>query len=78
MKFKEGDIIVIVRQHRCFRYRYKGTLGKVIDVRTYHGSSPTHYLVKFICYKIPHIYFINDIDYSCELYKIKYNERNRV
>ena len=71
MKFNVGDIIEIVREDWTFKYRYKGTLGKVIDVRTYHSCHPTHYVIKFTCYRIPHIYFIDEIDRTCVLYKIK-------
>ena len=72
MKFKVGDIIELVREDWAFRYRHKGSLGKIVDIRSYHRSKvPTHYLVKFTCFKIPHVYFIADIDETCELYKIK-------
>ena len=73
MKFKVGDIIEIIREDWTFRYRYKGILGKIIDVRAYHSFHPTHYVIKFTCYKIPHIYYISDIERVCEIYKIKKN-----
>ena len=74
MKFKVGDIVEIVRSYRHpFRYGHQGVLGKVIDLRRYgrYSASCTHYLVKFTCYKIPHLYWIDDIDQTCELYKVK-------
>ena len=73
MKFKEGDIIEITRSYwQPFKGRNVGVLGKEVDVRRYGRYSPsaTHYLVKFTCYKIPHVYFISDIDDICELYKV--------
>lgn len=78
MNFKVGDIIEIVREDRHpFRYRHKGTLGRVIDLRRYgkYAQSETHYLIKFTCYKIPHIYMISDIDSTCKLYKVKDDTR---
>jgi hypothetical protein len=74
MKFKVGDIIEVTRSYwQPFKGRNVGVLGRVVDVRRYGRYSPsaTHYLVKFTCYKIPHVYFISDIDDICELYKVK-------
>lgn len=72
MKFKVGDIIEIVREDWTFSYKHRGTLGKIIEIRSYlKYKVPTHYIIKFTCFKIPHIYFINDIDQTCELFKIK-------
>jgi len=78
MKFQVGDIIEIVREDWLFRYRRKGTLGKVIELRTYGRYAPsyTHYLIKFTCYKIPHVYMISDIDSTCKLYKINHGRNN--
>lgn len=76
MKFKAGDIIEIVRDDYTFKYRYKGTLGKIVDVRSYLRSHvPTHYLIKFTCYKIAHVYFVDEIDRTCELYKTKIKQK---
>ena len=74
MKFKVGDIIEVKRSYwRPFKGRNVGVLGKVVDVRVYvkYSCGFTHYVVKFTCYKIPHIYMIEDIDETCELYKVK-------
>ena len=73
MKFKVGDIIEVTRSYWLpFKGRNVGVLGKVVDVRRYGRYSPsaTHYLVKFTCYKIPHVYLISEIDDLCELYKV--------
>ena len=74
MKFKVGDIIEITRPYwQPFKGRNVGVLGKVVDVRRYgkYSHSATHYIVKFTCYKIPHIYLISEIDDVCELFKVK-------
>lgn len=70
MRFDVGDIIEL-RDGGLHHWRHNGTLGKVIDLRTYHSYRPTHYLIKFTCYKIPHLYGIDEIDRTCVLYKIK-------
>ncbi len=78
MKFKIGDIIEVTRSYwQPFKGRSVGVLGKVVDVRRYGKRSYayTHYLVKFTCYKIPHVYFISDIDETCELYKCRKDDK---
>lgn len=78
MRYKVGDIIEIVRDDWTFRYRHKGTLGKVLEIRSYHKShTPTHYRIKFTCFTIPHIYSIGEIDRTCELYKVKRKNYDR-
>lgn len=70
MRFNIGDIVVLMKPS-LHMLKHRGALGKVMDVAKYHSHHPTHYIVKFTCYKIAHIYFIEDIDYMCEPYKIK-------
>jgi hypothetical protein len=33
------------------------------------GKAPTHYVVKFNCFKIPHVYMQSEIEDSCDLIK---------
>jgi len=78
MKFKVGDKIQIVHTYIRMGRNHVGMKGVVTELRRYPISKklipfhPTHYLVKFENYKIPHIYFIQDIDDSCELIEGEY------
>ena len=73
MKFNVGDIIEVEKEFffRPLSKLTRGTLGKVVELRTYHSNAPTHYVVKFTCFTIPHIYGRYIIEESCKLYKIK-------
>ena len=73
MKFKIGDIVEVVRPSWYLKFKTVGALGKVVDIRSFHSHRPTHYVVKFTHYKIPHYYPISELDFNCELYKIKKN-----
>lgn len=71
MRFKVGDKIKIYRSGWCGRFeRHIGSVGTVIELRTYGrrlgNSNPSHYVVKFDCYKIPHIYMDGEIDECCD------------
>lgn len=71
-KFKAGDTIV---QRRAYWHgmlkNHVGMVGEVIELRTYHSYRPTHYLIKFTNFAIPHIFCINEIDECCEPYKVE-------
>lgn len=71
MKFKVGDKIKLVRPFLRLGRNHIGAVGEVIELRTYsgryHGNHPTHYVVKFDCYKREHIYMSCEIDDSCYL-----------
>lgn len=71
MKFKVGDKVKLCRQFLRLGRNHVGAVGEIIEHRTYCArfseSTPTHYVVKFDCYKIPHIYMKCDIDENCEL-----------
>lgn len=70
MKFNVGDKIVIRKPIMRMGRNHIGAVGIVTDLRcygrSYIGNNPTHYVVKFECYKIPHIFMKWDIDESCE------------
>ena len=70
MRFKTGDKVVIRKPFLRMGRNHIGAVGVVIDERCYcgryRGFIPTHYVIKFDCYKIPHIFMIEDIDSSCE------------
>lgn len=74
MKFKVGDKIKIVRIGNSHYFGWHiGSVGIVTELRRYSRGrredegNPTHYVVKFDCYKIPHIYMQCEIETSCEL-----------
>lgn len=70
MKFDVGDKIVIRKPFMRMGRNHIGEVGVVTDLRCYgrrhRNGEPTHYVVKFECYKIPHIFMEWDIDESCE------------
>lgn len=70
-KFKIGDIVEVVRPSWYLKFKTTGALGMVVDIRSFHSNSPTHYVVKFTHYKIPHYYPVSDLEESCELFKVK-------
>ena len=73
MKFDVGDKIKIVKPFIRMGKNHLGEIGVVTDLRCYGGRhvgyQPTHYVVKFKCYKIPHIYMPCEIEDSCEIVK---------
>ena len=72
MKFKVGDKIRIYRPFMQMGKNHVGEVGVVTELRRYPLSRnrvplfPTHYVVKFECYKIPHIYTPWELEDSCE------------
>ena len=71
MKFKEGDKIQIVRPFMRMGQNHVGSVGEVIEYRCYSRcrNQPTHYVIKFDCYKRSHIYMTYEVEDSCELIK---------
>lgn len=73
MKFKVGDKIRIAKSFMRMGRNHLGSVGIVIEHRCYGGryvgNEPTHYVVKFDCYKVPHIFMRWDLEDSCELIK---------
>ena len=73
MKFKVGDKIRIVNSFMRMGRNHVGSVGIVLEHRCYGGryvgNEPTHYVVKFDCYKAPHIFMRFDLEDSCELIK---------
>ena len=71
MKFSVGDKIKIVRYGLNIKEQHVGETGIVLEHRTYarrySRETPTHYVVKFEGFKIPHIYMRCDIEEYCEL-----------
>lgn len=71
MKFQVGDKVQIAKCTYKF-WRHVGAIGEILELRTYgRHNSPTHYLIKFDCYKIPHIYYSDRIDELCRKYTYK-------
>ena len=71
MKFNIGDRIKIIRCDIYFG-NHEGCEGTVVGYRPYPFwkrigvNEPTHYVVKFDCYKINHIYMSGVVDDNCE------------
>lgn len=69
MRFQVGDKIKIYRDSLYIR-NHVGEIGVITELRTYGAryskGLPTHYVVKFECFKIPHIYMISDLDSICD------------
>ncbi len=69
--FKVGDRLRVRDDSRMCSlgstlWRHRGVEGQVIDLRAYGSDHPTHYVVKFDCYKIPHTYMTFIIETECE------------
>lgn len=65
-----GDKVRVVRVGMFVRDRLLHQIGEIQDLRRYPYPSTgeiTHYVVKFPCYKIAHIYYVSEIDNCCEL-----------
>lgn len=75
MKFKVGDKIKVVIPFLRMNSKHVGAIGTVLEHRTWCarvvGKKPTHYVVKFDCYKIPHEYMKHEIEHSCDLIREK-------
>lgn len=75
MKFGIGNTIIIEKPFMRMGRNHIGATGIVVDIRSYGSKIPTHYVVKFGCFKIPHIYMIEELESSCraisELIKAK-------
>ena len=69
MKFNVGDRIEIVRPFLRLGRNHVGAIGEIVDLVRFpfNAPSPTHYVVKFECYKIPHYFMPCEIDESCEI-----------
>lgn len=67
MKYKIGETIKYVNKDYWFMKNHFGAVGKVMEHRRY-GKKGTlsHYVVKWDCYTIPHIYTKYDIEACCE------------
>ena len=70
MKFNVGDKIKIVKPFIRMGRNHVGSVGKIVEFRYYGrhyiGSDPTHYVVKFDCYKRCHIFMRYELEDSCE------------
>lgn len=70
MKFNVGDKIKIVKPFIRMGRNHVGSVGEVLEHRCYShryvGNKPTHYVVKFDCYKRSHIYMRFEIEDSCD------------
>lgn len=70
MKFNVGDKIKIVKPFLRMGQNHVGEIGVVTELRCYcsrlFGKAPTHYVVKFNCYKIPYVYMQFEIEDSCD------------
>lgn len=70
MKFNIGDKIKIVKCFLRMGKNHEGAIGQVLEHRCYGGRyvghRPTHYVVKFDCYKIPHIFMKDDLEECCD------------
>ena len=71
MKFNVGDKIKIVKPFLRMGRNHLGSVGIVTEHRCYGGrysrNEPTHYVVKFDCYTVPHIFMRWDLEDSCDL-----------
>ena len=65
MKFGIGNTIIIERPFMSMGRNHIGATGRILEIRSYGSKAPTHYVVKFGCYKIPHIYMIEELESSC-------------
>ena len=65
MKFGIGNTVIIENPFMRMGRNHIGATGRVVDIRSYCGKIPTHYVVKFGCFKIPHIYMIEELESSC-------------
>lgn len=69
-KFNVGDKIRL--EHINFvpsLHRHYDAVGEIVEIRRYcrrllHDID-THYVIKWNCYKIPHIYMIWEVDREC-------------
>ena len=66
MKYQVGQKIKYVNKDYWFLKNHYGAVGIVVDYRRYCEKYPTHYVVKWDCYTIPHIYNRCDIEKCCE------------
>ena len=70
MKFNIGDKIKIVKPFLRMGRNHLGAIGEVLEHRCYGGrysrNEPTHYVVKFDCYTVPHIFMRWDLEDSCD------------
>lgn len=70
MKFKVGDKIKIVKPFMRMGRNHVGSIGQIVELmyyrRPYIGSDPTHYNVKFDCYKRCHIFMRYELEDSCD------------
>ena len=66
MKYKVGDMIKYVHKDYWFLKNHFGAIGQVVDHRRFRGDTPTHYVVKFDCYTIPHLYTKYEIETFCD------------
>jgi len=70
MKFNVGDKIKIVKPFLRMGRNHLGSVGIVTEHRCYGGrysrNEPTHYVVKFDCYKVQHIFMRWDLEDSCD------------
>ncbi len=72
MRFEVGDTIKVQGCGWFIGHRLVGQEGQILEIRHYPYSRvcnfpPTHYVIKFPCYKIAHVYTKNDIDDNCIL-----------
>ena len=70
MEFKVGDKIKIVKPFLRMGRNHVGEIGTITELRSYCrricSNQPTHYVVKFNCFKIPHVYMQSEIEDSCD------------
>lgn len=73
MKFKIGDKVKLYRPLLRASRSNVGAVGEIVGFKTYGrrwaGDIPTHYVVKFDCYKRSHEYMTCEIEDSCDLIK---------
>ena len=78
-KFKVGDKIHLrMPAFGCLIHKHYDAIGEILELRKYcrrllHDAD-THYVIKWDCYKIPHIYMIGFVDEECELLENKKEE----
>ena len=71
MKFQVGDRIKYVHKDYWFLRNHFGAVGQIVDQRSYGKSARgnvthSHYVVKWDCYTIPHIFTKHEIESCCE------------